>query len=170
MSYDDVVSETSVLTGETVRNGLNAAILHIASKLFPTGFDVSDNAPETFDDLKEYVRRTGRMAVWSGNSDHTIFEDREVNYAFRAWHDHCHLRGHDFTPWGEYEALQEQWGDIVKLYGVTPKTLEWYAILEAEVVGQAVYHHYWGRFPANQAAHNRAWREDASKASFNPNF
>lgn len=31
---------------------INLAVLHIASRLFPCGFNVSDDAPQTYDDLK----------------------------------------------------------------------------------------------------------------------
>lgn len=142
--------------------GFNCAVLHIASRLFPTGYDISDNAPETYDELCAHVASTGRMLVWSGASDRTIFGDNEVNYAFRAWHDHCHLRGsgHDFSWSGEHAVLQEQQSDIVALYGHGAKThengYEYAAILDAEVIGQLYHKEIHGRFPCDQIGFVRA--------------
>jgi hypothetical protein len=34
---------------------LNAAIIAIAKRLFPSGFDVSDDAPDTYEKLKAHL-------------------------------------------------------------------------------------------------------------------
>lgn len=137
--------------------GLNCAVQHIASRLFPTGFDVGDVAPDTFDSLRDHVQRTGRMLVWSGASDRTIFGDPEINYAFRAWHDWCHLygnggQGFPFTREGEAGAVALQQDHLRALYGDTAQTRKWCAILDCEVNGQAQYQAETGQFPADQVA------------------
>ena len=70
---------------------LNAAVLAMVNNLLPMGYDVSDNAPDTYEKLVNHVNKTGRILVWSGASETTIYGDREVNYAFRAWHDYVHF-------------------------------------------------------------------------------
>jgi hypothetical protein len=55
--------------------------------LFPTGYDVSDDAPSTFRGLCKHLDSGGRMTVYRGGSEATIFADNEVNYAFRAFLD-----------------------------------------------------------------------------------
>jgi hypothetical protein len=137
---------------------LNVAVLHIAGKLFPCGFDVAESAPDTLEGLRAHVAKTGRMLVYSGASDSTIFDDREVNWAFRAWHDHCHLRGnHPFTPAGEREACHEQVADIRALFGEGPIADRMVALVHAEVMGQVHYQQQHGEFPANQRAFVEAY-------------
>lgn len=60
----------------------NVAVLHIANHLFPCGFDVSDNAPDTYEKLCAILDAGKRMVVWSGGSEATIYCSPEVNYAF----------------------------------------------------------------------------------------
>jgi len=137
--------------------GLNAAVLHIASRLFPTGYDVRADMPEIGPGDLPKLRQTiadngGRMVVWSGGSAHTIFGDEEVNWAFRAWHDWAHLKGnHDFTLEGERGALEMQQLQLVELYG-TEKAFPWLRLLEAEVVGQAEHFITTGERVADQVA------------------
>lgn len=88
---------------------LNVAIMHIAGKLFPLGFDVSEDAPANLDELWELLDAGKRMVVWSGGSNHTIYGCPEVNWSFRAWHDWCHWRGgHDTTLEGELACCDMQ--------------------------------------------------------------
>lgn len=132
----------------------NVAVLTIANKLFPCGFDVASDAPNTFEDLSAHVANTGRMLVWNGASDQTIFADDEVNFAFRAWHDFCHLAGNfPFTPEGELKAALMQIDHIRAIYGHTAEADYMATLVWAEVVGQVQYNTYHdGAFPANQAA------------------
>src|SRR3712207_4164474 len=92
---------------------LNGAILRIASRLFPDGFDVSPDAPSTFEELKAHLDAGNRMVVWSGGSEKTIYVDPTVNYAFRAWHDWHHWRHSlPFTPDGERAVCELQCRDL----------------------------------------------------------
>ncbi len=45
--------------------GLNAAILAMAGRIFPTGFDVSDDAPDTYPKLKAHLDAGG---AWSSTT------------------------------------------------------------------------------------------------------
>ena len=131
---------------------LNAAVIHIASRLYPSGFEISDDAPDTFEKLKAQFA-TGQMIVWSGGSDQTIYADRKVNYCFRAWHDWCHVRGdHPFTDEGERAVCRMQCDHVTELYGVSPQTDRWYAILRADVIGQQEYFYRYESYPDDQRA------------------
>lgn len=135
----------------------NVAVLHIATRLFPCGFDVAADAPQTFDSLMAHYNKTGRVLVWNGASDKTIFADSEVNYAFRAWHDSKHiLKRLPFTREGEMKAMECQMLDVRAIYdGATARSF--CAILQAEIRGQFDYKERHGGFPLDQAAFARAY-------------
>jgi len=149
--------------------GLNVAVHQIAGRLLPGGFDVSDTAaPDTLESIKAHIAETGRLCVWSGASDHTIFGDRETNWAFRAWHDWCHYRGDlPFTLDGETDAAHMQVEHLIALYGRTEQTAEMAALVLAEVIGQARQLDETGAFPADQVAFDLAklplWRTEARR-------
>src|SRR5438067_89761 len=71
---------------------LNRAVLRMAAIVCPGGYDVSSSAPSSFRELVRHLDDGGRMTVYGGGSEGTIFADNEVNYAFRAWHDWTHYR------------------------------------------------------------------------------
>lgn len=148
---------------------LNVAVLHIASRLFPTGFDVTmdeGEAPDTLERLTDHIARTGRMLVWGGASDHTIFDDAGVNHAFRAWHDLHHWKGQfAFDPVGERLTASCQIADILKLYGRDPRALHMCRLIDAEVCGQVAYAlAHDGAFPTDQAAFIRSYLENPAHA------
>ena len=158
---------------EPLSRPFNVIINAIAAKLYPTGFDVSENAPGNWFDLFDRVYNTGRMTVSNVNSEKTIFADAEHNYAFRAWHDHCHLRNRDsiflgsghtrplsngaypgtFDWAGEVWVYQQMVQDVVKVYGECSPDIS--KILEAEVIGQFLHKEVWGDFPNDQMAFTR---------------
>jgi hypothetical protein len=152
-------------TFEGIDIRLNAAISHIASQLFPSGFDANDEAPTTLAELnKAFNSRC--YVVWRGASDATIFGDREVNWAFRAWHDFTHWRNNlPFTPDGEREAYKRQCDDLVTLYGDSDLTRHWRRILDTEINGQLRYAaEHAGAFPTNQKAFTLAYLENPEAA------
>ena len=143
----------SVYSPRILDRGLNAAVLHLADVYCPRGYDVSPTAPETLEGLKAL----DRMCVSSGHSEGTIFGDPEVNYAFRAWHDACHLLGdYPFTLEGETDACSMQCNQLVALYGAE-KAGPWCKMLRAEVIGQACYIERWHEFPVNQVKFDLAY-------------
>lgn len=145
---------------------LSAAVLAIAAELFPSGFDVSDNAPETYEALRAQTDTHGRMIVYGGASDQTIFGDAAVNHAFRAWHDYHHYHGYSaFTPKGEARACAAQIVDVFLRYGVTEQTQRWAALLDAEVNGQLAYAAaHRGIFPTDQKAFVTAYLDKPAAA------
>lgn len=151
-------------TSAIYSTALNAAVLHMAHRTNPRGWDVEMDAPATLDELRHCVAMNGRLTVWSGGSDDTIFGDDEINFAFRAWHDNAHLRAG--LPFGtgdvkvdypaEQAALSIMLADLAKVYG-PGRASEWAPILHAEVLGQAQYHCGEGHFPVNQRAFSLAY-------------
>ena len=118
---------------------LNRKIIRLA----PTHV-ARDTAPGTFQELAGQ-RVAGRLVVWSGASDLTIYGDARVNHAFRAWHDALHLSlNAPFTLEGETRVAIEQ----ARLIGSDA----WAHVVLAEVVGQAEYLAKHGSFPADQTA------------------
>jgi hypothetical protein len=141
------------------------AILDTAAHMLPFGYDVSDDAPQSFEQLNALLTSGGRMCVWSGGSTNTIYEDAKVNYAFRAWHDLCHWWGaFPFTVDGEIETCEMQCRQLVHFYGDNDVTRSWCAVLRAEVIGQAEYFERHKRFPDNQTAFVTAYMADLNDA------
>lgn len=131
----------------------NYAVIEIAATLFPSGFLVSAKAPQDFETLTAIMDAGGPMIVWAGGSDATIYADRSVNYAFRAWHDYCHwIGGHALTAAGEAAACHMQCQHLLDRYGDTDTTKYWCRILDAEINGQGAYFKWHKRFPDDQRA------------------
>ena len=147
-----------------LNRAFNVAVNHIASRLFPCGFEVSANAPADFDSLVAEYRRTGRVHVWNGASDKTIFACPETNFAFRAWHDWRHItESADFSRNGESIACAAQCRDVRAIFdGAAAETF--CAILHAEILGQADYAERRGGFPIDQCGFVRAYLIDAESA------
>lgn len=140
-----------------INTQLNVAVMHIAGRLFPRGFDVTDEGGliGTLDDICSDMREGDapgkRFHVWRGASENTAFADPDVNHAFRAWHDWAHCRYNlAFTPEGEAQAAAVQALHIVQLYGHGDDAARMVAQLFAEVVGQTRFKESHGDFPAEQ--------------------
>ncbi len=129
----------------------NAAVMAMASKVCPTGYDVIDNAPSSLEELTAYIARTGRMAVDGANVDNTIFADAECNYAFRAWHDWTHwVIQADFSIEGETRVAHQQMADLLTVFGPGPEFDLFCRLLDEEVIGQVHYFATHNAFPPNQ--------------------
>lgn len=148
--------------------GLNQAIHTMALRLFPTGYLVSETeAPETYQALCDRLNAGKPMMVYSGGSNETIYGDKEINWAFRAWHDWCHWKGgFDFTEEGEAAACEMQIEHLMQVYGDSEDTREWASILRAEVNGQVQYEAIHGSFPQDQAAFIAAYVNNPETALF----
>ena len=150
---------------QPIDRGLNTAILAMADRVCPAGFDVSDAAPDTYRKLKAHLDAGNRMVVAKSGSEGTIYGEPEVNYAFRAWHDWCHWRGeHDFTPEGELAVFRMQAWHLRQTYGATEQSLQWARILEAEVVGQRLYYEAHKTYVTDQRAFIQAYMVDPLRA------
>lgn len=142
--------------------GFNAAVTTLARKVWPLGYDVSDdiahaNAPDPEAYFAEITARQ-RVTIYTGGSGATIFGDPDVNYDFRAWHEWTHyvLRA-PFDIEGELRVANRQCEDIAKLYGHGGRTIRWQRLIMAEVYGQALYFKQWGVFPEDQRTFDNAF-------------
>ena len=129
----------------------NAAVLVLANRACPRGWDVADEAPASLEaGLAAFTRDGGRPTVWSGGSEATIFGDPEINYAFRAWHDATHYRlGAAFDYAGEQATCRAQCEDVRALYGHGIMAQGFKRLLVTEIMGQLAYHMRTGEFPAD---------------------
>ena len=133
----------------------NCMVMTMANITAPS-WTVSEDAPETFDELVKVSKERGQIVVWNGASDNTIFGEPEFNYAFRAWHDSAHIRANAyFTKAGEVEACQQQIEDMYARYGVSAQTEKWAQMIRIEVIGQAMHFEQTGTFPEDQRAFMR---------------
>lgn len=106
---------------------------------------------ESFTQLKEEWERSGRVRVNTDFSDGTIFGSASVNWAFRAWHDYCHLTlGADFSKEGEGRAAQLQISHLISHYPTHPLLPLFISLVEIEVNEQVNYFFETGEFPCNQ--------------------
>jgi hypothetical protein len=151
---------------------LNAAVLTMVNKLLPCGFDITEDekaAPGTLKELNAHVAKTGRILVWSGASDETIFGSPDINHAFRAWHDWCHWRLQaEMNAVGEYAVYVEQCAHLNTVYPGHPKLGMWMDLLFVEIVEQNAFHERTGHFPANQRAFVDSRMLALRHISFNP--
>lgn len=142
-------------------------LVHACTALrLPRGFDVAPAAPDTFADLHQHATLTGRMLVWSGASDATVWQCTRTNWAFRAWHDWHHVDGAlPFDASGEAEACHRQCVDVFDLLGDNATTRRLAAILHAEINGQLAYAaRHDGAFPRDQIGFVNAYLADAGAA------
>jgi hypothetical protein len=136
---------------EPLDPALNAAITYMAFQNLPNGFTASPQAPSTYEEIAALLDNGQQLVVYSGGSDKTIYGDKLINYAFRAWHDYCHWKAQvPLTLDGEVAAFELQCRQLYNTFGFNGQTLRWRNILHAEIVGQAEYFERYKRFPDNQ--------------------
>ena len=131
----------------------NELVLTMAQCLMPHGFEVATDAPQTYEALRDYYNETGKIKVWNGASECTIFGYPVVNWAFRAWHDWVHVMNSlEFTVDDEHSVMRFQQLQIIELLGNTAQAQRFCMYLEAEIDGQAEYFQKHGHFPEDQRA------------------
>lgn len=105
-------------------------------------YEVKDFAPETLKDIVEVYKNTGKLIVWSGASENTIWNTPQSNWLFRAWHDFTHIKGlYEFNNEGEASTA---------LYQMSQSGTILARLIDIEVNGQLEYFNKYGRFPENQ--------------------
>lgn len=115
---------------------LNRAVNIIVDRIFPFGYNVRPNAPNTYDECCEEFRTTGQISIWSGDFDNTGFGDTLTWQNFRAWHDWVHVRFQfPFTMPGEYAAATIHSYQVFRLLGTTEEAIDAVAQLWAELIG-----------------------------------
>lgn len=136
---------------------LDDAVGLLSDLVLPDGFDTTDNpeAVNTSDKLLRVWDVTGRVKVWTGFSDHTVYASPITNWRGRAWHDRCHIMGrypHDHA--GEAATLSVQQA-MVRQLRLSDGDLVC-RLLECEVIGQVECFYRTGAFPVDQR-HFMAW-------------
>lgn len=128
-------------------------IVAVTETLMPFGFDTTKNQLEvdSLEKIQAIYNKTGRVKVWSGASDTSIFQSADVNEAFRAWHDYVHIT-HDlpFTLDGEIKVCRIQQEYIRdKNIDATVKAVS-LRLLEIEVIEQVKYFFDTGKYVKDQ--------------------
>lgn len=142
--------------------------LELAALALAPVFRASAVAPESLKGITAQARK-GVFVVWNGGSEKTIFSSPQANYAFRAWHDRCHVTGqHPFTREGELAVRDMQAAEIYGMLGPVRSAMA-RKFLTAEILGQFDYHAARGHYPDNQRAFALAYlgnKVTALKAEF----
>lgn len=121
---------------EPLNPALNWATNVLASQIFPFGYDIRPNAPNTYDECCEEFRLTGKISIWDGDYTNTGFGDTETWRNFRAWHDYVHVRyGFPFTMPGEYGAATFQSFQVYRLLGRDDVAVDAVSQVWAELIG-----------------------------------
>ena len=110
-------------------------------------YHTTDNAPETFSDLKERTVNRNIPIATAGN-DQTIYGPT-INTMFRFWHDVNHLElDQGFSLSGELAVIKQHLKEGQE-FGLSHLALR---ILEADTKGQVLYYFKHKRFVKNQSA------------------
>ena len=122
----------------------------------PHGFDITDDHSkcDTEKKVREYWMQHGRIIVWSGESENTMYANPETNHAFRAWHDWVHVTmnlGHNT----EHESLvcrQQQEMVLFHAHKYVVGHDRWTLVklLECEIIEQRKYYDRYGHYVPNQ--------------------
>jgi hypothetical protein len=141
-------------------HGFNAAMLELAHRDLPTGYDVLVNAPATLPDLARHYAETGRLAVEYTGSGGCTMGIPEQHYAFRAWHDRAHVAVcGDFTVVSERELARQHQARIFDAFGWNAATLWFASLVEIEIVAQNIIAEATGEYPVDPRAFAIDWLE-----------
>ena len=129
---------------------LKAFITYKADSLIKGGwsFELNDNAPETFKDLKESTVNGKHLLIATAGNATSIYGEH-VNSLFRFYHDVTHLTlDSGFSLEGETKVINQHITDAID-YGLSSLALE---ILKADTLGQVQYYYKNKRFVSDQIA------------------
>lgn len=133
-------------------NGIDPTFDYIVSLLAPKNVRYTASQYESFEAMRDDYNARGVLTVNVNFSDNTIFGVPATNWAFRAWHDVCHIAENaDFSSKGEARAAQLQIAQVWSLVGPSDADkARWSAIIDTEVNGQLEYFKLFGTFPDDQ--------------------
>lgn len=136
-------------TIHSMRNGLADALRRAAKDAGTPSIEARDHAPNNAHDMLRAYYETGRIIVWSGGSDRTIWGPDKLNWLFRGWHDWEHIlhgacRHADcFLPSYEREIADFQSRRIPDALG---------KLVRIEIADQATHYERTGSFVEDQIA------------------
>lgn len=140
-----------MLTLDRVTTGAADAVARAMREAGTPAYDIMDEAPRTDVEVIRHYRETGRLAVWAGASDGTIYGPREANWMYRAWHDWCHVssgvcnRMHG--PLGCFEPAAEQ---DVTAFQIRTLGTDFAEVVKADTAGQTAYYGLHGGYVDHQ--------------------
>lgn len=106
---------------------------------------VTDDAPETYAELRARFERYGYIPISGASSQTSIYGSPSTNVLFRVWHDYLHIvYRQDFSVAGEMEIARRH---VDELSHPRDKALIW-----ADTAGQVEYYRRFGEFPTDQRA------------------
>lgn len=109
----------------------------------PLHYAVED-APSTYDELCDWfgpLMAGDPIPVYNGGSTHTMYSKPEINHAFRAYHDGIHLIYElGFSLDDEKQVCEVQLEHMRQHQDEYEFTAEDYAVVVADIVGQAMYY------------------------------
>lgn len=132
------------ITNQPFSKRLNDWILKVASDI-PYKVVYDDSVTGSFESIKRYIQDNGVIPIDGNNCENNIFGSKDVNIAFRAWHDLTHIKmNEDFSPMGETRVAFKQASELPKDW--------WYEkmLIMSEVSGQVTYHDKHGDFVEDQ--------------------
>lgn len=131
----------------------NAAMVRLAHEAMPDGYNVEVGAPATLNDLVKRYYREGRITVELTGSGGCTMGIPEQHYAFRAWHDMCHVAEcGPFTVPGEIHLARLHHAAIYARYGFNAWTQWFCALIEIEIVSQNEINEAKGHYPCDPRA------------------
>lgn len=140
--------KNSVPFSDRLNNFLVAFYKSNKDKFIFTSID-DFNAKDLKGTFKKHLKRyeeTGKIHIWTGASNNTIFGINEINYFFRAWHDLTHIEnnlGYSYNE--EFIVCEIQKNELPKNW-ILERDL-----IHAEIIGQGLYNFYnSGQFVKNQ--------------------
>lgn len=137
-----------------LQNGLADMVRHQSRIARTPSYVIRDDLFGMTDrDRVRFYRDTGKLAIWSGGSERTIFGSARTNYLFRAWHDWCHISSgvcnYAIGPLGCFEPSAEYKVADFQCNGLGDSLAK---LVQAEVSGQARHFEATGNFVADQIA------------------
>lgn len=121
-------------------------------------FDPND-LKGTFLEHKDYFREYGKIRIWKGASNNTIYGSSNVNLYFRAWHDHTHITNDlGYSPIEESIVAEIQKSQLPEDWIIERK------LIDIEVTGQVQYHYLNGEFVKDQRQFTAIYYQDPMTA------
>ena len=108
-------------------------------------FYITEEAPETYNDLITAWRETGMIPVKSGASDRTIYDCEWTNILLRFWHDVTHIQlEKGFDRHSEIDVIQHQHNQLSGLSRLANN------VFFHDMAGQTMYYERRGKFVGDQ--------------------
>ncbi len=107
--------------------------------------EVADYAPETLADVVSHYNASGKVKVWAGASEGTVWGPAAGNWLFRGWHDYCHI-----LSLGTFDAAGEAL--VTQVQKSQSESSFMHKALRIEIMGQLQYQIKTGQFPVDQLA------------------